>query len=581
MGKLWILFLAILLNSFLFNSCQRQGRDPGLLLVRLTDDPDGLNPITTRSSIAVPLMSRIFVGLYDYDPFNLELIPVLADNAYEIIQEDSLLADSGMKTQIKIREEAVWDDGSPVSSQDYLFTILANLICESYGSAAPVMTGLLEGLSFEVPDDKTLVLRFNQRQINVLEELLTIPLLQRRGYDPEQLLSDQHLMLVNDAVSFQKKYKTDRKLEQFADLFNSAVFNREKVFGCGPYRLAAWEAGVFIRLERKEDYWADTLSNRPPQLEALPRQIIYKIIPDDAAAIQAIQSKKLDIAADINPDLFFKLKHDQKQHAYFTFYTPPSLQYYYICLNQQNRALAEHAVRKALAYVLDVNAIVNSFFYGSATVINSPIHPLKKYYDTTIKPHPYSPEKALQVLSGSGWFDYDQDGILEKVISPGDTISLRFVLMTGQRQLGQDIASVFKNEALKVGIQIDIDIVDNTQLIGRLRDGDFDMCNLSGRFSAGYDDLYYMWHRDSRGGKGNNFMYYGDEESDSLIMAIRYELDPDRKTALYKEFQQKITIDQPVLFLCAPDERILSHPGFQILTTPLKPGYMENLVIEK
>jgi peptide/nickel transport system substrate-binding protein len=184
----------------------------------------------------------------------------------------------------------------------------------------------------------------------------------------------------------------------------------------------------------------------------------------------------------------------------------------------------------------------------------------------------------VRLLREEGWADLTGDGILDKITDVGDTVSLRFSLLTGQRKLGQDIGLVLKQDAAKAGIAIELDVVDNTQFITRLQEGSFDLANLSGRFAPGYDELSFTWHTRSQNGAGNNFMHYGNAQTDSLIEAIEKESNVGQKEALYKVFQQKVYEDQPVLFLCAPDERVIAQKSLEVATTALKPGYFEPLI---
>jgi ABC-type transport system substrate-binding protein len=574
-------FALWLFIGVLFGACSGPTREPGLLIVRLNDDPDGLNPVTSRSVLALPIMAKIFNSLYDYDYNTLELTPVLADSMRVPILTIDADGDSIFTYQFKILDGALWEDSTLVSVDDILFTLKMQLLCEMYGSSAPVFSELLQDVLWEKTEAGELLLHMSPKKLSALEQVQTLPILPQAIYDSEEVSALISMDMLGNPRKLERAYRANELLQKLADDFNSTQYSRVMLSGSGPYKFAAWESGQYIRLERKENYWADSISVSRLHLAGFPRQIIYKIIPDDASAIQAMNNKSLDIAADVNPDLFFKLKTDDQWNSRFSFFTPPALQYFYVCPNQQNPALAELAVRRALASVFDVQAIIESFFFGSATPICGPVHPLKSFYNKDLSPNSFSPEKAIQLLTSAGWMDMNADGILDKIAPGGDTLSLKFGLMTGQRQLGQDIAAVLKQDALKAGIQINIEIVDNTQFVTRLKEGAFDLANLSGRFSPGYDDLFFMWHSSSRNGAGNNFMYYESPVADSLIVRIQHTVDKDIKEQLYRLFQQIIYDDQVVLFLCAPDERIVARKTISLETMALKPGYCEHLVKEK
>ncbi len=567
----------LLVVAMMATHCAAPEKDTGLLVVRLLDDPDGLNPLTARSVLAIPLMSRLYQPLCDYDPGSLDLVPVLLDSLQDLESWVDVHGDTLFRTPIRIVPGARWDDGSKVLPNDLLFTVKMQLLCEIYGSTAPVFSEILDGVLWEQQED-TLWVYFSKERRGTWETLLTLPIMPQYFYDSTRVSDAITLEMLANPRKLERTYNANKNLQKLVESFNESTFSRQKMSGSGPYKFEAWEAGRFIRLDRKPNYWGDALAEKRIHLKAKPQQLLYKIIPDDAAAIQALNNGSLDIAGDIAPDLFFRMKTEKATASQFSYYTPPAFQYFYICPNHRVKGLDEWAVRRALAHLLNTPAIIESFFFGSATNINGPIHPIKKYYNRELKLIPYQPEEASRLLREAGWTDLTGDGILDKITDEGDTVSLRFSLLTGQRKLGQDIGLVWKQDAAKAGIAIDLDIVDNTQFITRLQQGTFDLANLSGRFAPGYDELSFTWHTRSQNGAGNNFMHYTNPQVDSLIDAIEIESDPARKEAMYKDFQQKIHEDQPVLFLCAPDERVIAQKSLEVMTTALKPGYFEPLI---
>ena len=67
----------------------------------------------------------IHIPLADFDPATLELTPLLIKSIPQEIPIDTGYYKGGISFNIEILEEARWDDGSPITGQDYLFTIKA------------------------------------------------------------------------------------------------------------------------------------------------------------------------------------------------------------------------------------------------------------------------------------------------------------------------------------------------------------------------------------------------------------------------------------------------------------------------
>ncbi|MBK9014277.1 MAG: hypothetical protein IPM82_09360 [Saprospiraceae bacterium] len=72
-----------------------------------------------------------------------------------------------------------------------------------------------------------------------------------------------------------------------------------------------------------------------------------------------------------------------------------------------------------------------------------------------------------------------------------------------------------------------------------------------------------LWHTDSAVPGGTNYSRFGNAASDALIDAIQNAPDEATRTKLYKDFQQLIYNEQPVIFLFSPQERIVLHQRFE------------------
>ena len=69
----------LLICSAVFMSCKNETDKRGnTVTVRLTGEPERLNPLTTEEANAMQVMNNIFLSLLDFDPQSLELVPMLA-----------------------------------------------------------------------------------------------------------------------------------------------------------------------------------------------------------------------------------------------------------------------------------------------------------------------------------------------------------------------------------------------------------------------------------------------------------------------------------------------------------------------
>lgn len=563
--------IAILL-LFTF-SCQQEPNSLDRVVVRISDDPDRLNPIIARSTVAYQVMNKIFQPLVDFDPQTLQLAPVLLEVMPEAIAVDTGQYAGFFRADLKLLEGAAWEDGIPVTAKDVRFSLNTILICEWYGAGPP---GLMTSLVAMEPgeDEQSFTYYLKDGSSFGAYNLMLMPVLPAHIYDPENLISEMDL---NEAIStgsseWLTKYDN---INSFAESFNSTLYSREIISGSGPYEFDSWRDDQLIILKKKENYWADQMADKRSVLTAHPLEIAYRIITDEISAIEALKEGTVDIVGDFSPDQFILLRDNDSLQI--NTYSPDVLQYYYTALNNKDPLLSDPRVRNALAMLLPVDDIIEQLFNGLASRIVGPIHPAKPFYNTALVPVKHNIKGAQQLLEEAGWTDSDDNGILDKELN-GVKTELTLSLLTSPRKLGQDLSLIFQQEAAKAGVQINIDVVDNPTLLKNISEKSYQMANLASRFNPGLDELFSTWHSQSSSGSGNNITSFSDPTVDSLIVAIQgRDLLIDQMYDSYAEFQRLIYKLQPVIFICAPKERIAARSGIDLPTTLMKPGYLEQL----
>ena len=96
-----------------------------IVTIHELDDPDGMNPLTSNAANSEYIQNNIFQKLLVYDPVSLELTPQLAVSrpVIEAIEEGPYAG--GMSLRFEIDARAKWDNGTPITANDYVFTIKA------------------------------------------------------------------------------------------------------------------------------------------------------------------------------------------------------------------------------------------------------------------------------------------------------------------------------------------------------------------------------------------------------------------------------------------------------------------------
>lgn len=546
------------------------------LTIRLASEPDNLNPTRSRSSTATPIEGLIIYPLAEYDPQTFELSPLMVEalaNQEEITEGPFA---GGTRFSYRMRDEAVWDDGSPVTGHDYAFTVKLALNPKVDAAAWRGFLSFIDEVEVD-PDDPR---RFSVTVPDpyMLAEVVTcnFNVLPKYIYDPAGYLDNVSVSDLSDDEKAAQLAETDTNLQLFADAFASVGYNRDTVSGCGPYKLVEWETGQHIILERKSDWWGDRVENPPALLAAYPQRIIYRIIPDETMALSALKDGTVDFMADVSPQNFNDMANDPQWADMFDFHTPSVMQYDYLELNNRHPILNDRNVRRALAHAINYDAIMTAVTEGMAERTVGPFHPAKEYYHQQLEAPDYNLEEARELLAAAGWEDTNANGVVDKVIG-GQRMELNLDFVVSQRPLGQQIALMVKESAIRAGIEIDIITKDNNSWVQAVRQREFEILPMRSRTSPSINDPYQNWHSESDVPGGSNRSGFRSPEADALIDKIRVAETAEERNRYYLELQETISEEQPVIFLYVPLERMIVNRKFEMTPSSRRPGYFENL----
>lgn len=568
----------------LFASCNGGGKDNNLkskragineVVIHISADPDKLNGITSTSATADEVARNIFAGMLDNQldsPF--ALIPGLAKSRplIEDITEGKLKG--GLKITYEIREEAVWDNGSPITASDVEFTlkIIKNpkVDCEHL---RPYYDFIKDIVTY--PDNNKKFTLLCEGKYFQSESGSSIAPMPEYIYDPEQIMRKFKYSDFNDAKKVDE-FRGNPDIIKFANQFNSEKFAREPegVIGAGPYTLEKWVTGQRIILKKKENYWGVKLAAEDPEFSNFPDKLIFEIINDESAALAAVKGENLDVSTSFKSKDFIELKKDEKITSKYNLSTPTQLSYSYIGLNMRNPKLSDVKVRRALAYLIDIDQIIEKISYGMATRVVGPTSPQRTYYNADLKLIPFDIAEGNRLLDEAGWKDTDGDGIRDKVIN-GKNVKLSVTIkIASGNETAERILLLYQENCKKAGVEISIAIKEWTVLLNEMKIHDFE-AYMGGWVSHPLsDDPKQIWHTSSYDG-GSNYVGFGDQRSDEVIDKLRYELDENKRNELYKEFQKLVYDAQPYIFMSTPLNKIAIHKRFTNGKARVcRPGYL-------
>lgn len=575
--KLTLLFFSIAFLSLFSCKKEKQRSSDHKVSVRLPVEPDRLNPLLSTSTFSTQIESHIFMPFLHFDPKTLELFPLLAVARPTIEPITTGPYAGGQTLTFEIREEARWDNGTPVLASDYIYSLkqVMNPFTEA-GAFRSYLT-FLKDAQVDPQNPKKVIIYTDEVYILAEAALGNLEVYPEYSYDPEGLMRGVSLKDLCDAAQADRLSK-HTQLKAFGDQFNSPAYARDTalVKGCGAYRLAEWVSGERIRLDRKENWWGTTLENRHPMMEARPRQIIFHPIPDNVTAVTLLKNETIDAMGEMRPETFLELQEDEAFNKKYALKATPFFATYFIAINTQAPKLRDKKVRRALAHLMDADKGVEITLRGMGERTSGPIHPSKSYYHRDLPLIQLDIEKAKTLLDEAGWIDSDGNGTRDKVVD-GERIPLILTFKSvNSSRTSRSMALMLKENARKAGVNIEVKEMDFIKMIADSKKRDFDLYFSGWSSDPTLDDLRQIWHTSSDTPSGSNRAGFGNAASDAIIDSIRVTLDETKRTKLYHRIQEIIYEEQPYIFLYVPMKPIAIHRRFEADISVRRPGYFEN-----
>ncbi|MGB4840812.1 MAG: ABC transporter substrate-binding protein [Saprospiraceae bacterium] len=570
MNRIGFIFFSLLVGLI---SCKTdKNQVDNTINIRIKKDPERLNPLLFPNPTAREIYQYIHLPLADFDPESLELSPILITEMPKEMDIDTGMYSGGIYFDITLLDNAKWDNGTPITSDDYIFTLKAiNLPLTNAGKYREIVQNISEIIA-DPNNPKKFRVIFSKDYILALEAAVNIEIYPRYIYDSLNVLASYSF--TDLTAKHEAALKEDSVLAGFADRFNSNDFSRNIISGSGPYKFVSWTSDQNIILEKKENYWGAGMTHA--SLRQGPDKMVFHIIPDELTAVTQLRAGAIDVINEISADSYNELLSDPTVRENFNFYHPSLIKHYYISINNQDPILSDKNIRKALALLIDVDNIIENLESGMGVRSTGPVHPVKKTFNKDLKPIEFNTEKAKEIITQAGWKDTDNDGIVDKILAGKKTKLDLEVLISGQ-ELGKKLAIMLRESAKKVGINIRITEKDFKLIRAenlKTRKYQLVPAVLSQDIIA-WDDLS-KWLSENDTPDGSNDMSYRNPVTDELINKIIVTKDEAERIQLYKRIQEQIYNDQPAIFLYAPEEKIIISKKWNSSSTVKRPGYMAN-----
>lgn len=399
----------------------------------------------------------------------------------------------------RLRPNARWSDGVPVTAEDVAFTFSVQKDPE------------LGAVGFEFKDFIT--------DVEVLDPH-TVRFTFSHVY-PYQLMdaNDGHIIPAHvwSAVPRAQWRTTD--------------FSRHLVT-CGPYRLASHSRGQTLVLERDPAYW----DHPKPYLERL----LFRVIPDPTVQVNQLLAGHVDMVRVVPPRDADRVRtHPDLELIEF-----PSRDWGFLAWNNARPPFDDRRVRRALTLAINRKAAVDSVFLGHARLAQGPILSSMWAFNRDLPQLPYDPDAARTLLDQTQWRDSNGDGVLDR---GGKRLEFD-ILYPAANIFRRDLAQLISADLARVGVRARPRPVEGATFLARQERGDFEAL-LGAWTEATRIELSSVWATRSATSGSYNFVSYSNPEVDRLIAAARQEADHARAKVLLDRIQELIVFDQPVTFL--------------------------------
>jgi len=506
---------------------------PGELRIAIQRNPNTLNPILSANTTESFLNRLTFDTLVQVDGRTKRMSPSLATEV-PTLENHGISAD-GVTITYHLHSGVRWQDGVPFTSQDVKFSWRAMMNDKNNVNSR---TGYEDVASVDTPNATTVVFHLKHKFAPFVNTVFS-------DSDDPICVIPAHL------------------LAKYADL-NRVPFDDQPI-GTGPFKVASWVRGDHVELVANDDYFKGK-----PKL----RRIYVREIPDENTSLNALRSGDIDWIFEASPQLYKELKTMAGINVLLN-EQPQTLSIFF---NTSRPELHDVNVRRAIAYAVDKESLVQKNTAGSATVAWADQPPYSWAYEPDVTKYPYDPAKAKQLLAAAGWTP-GASGKLQKNGQPF-TLQLAYNVENATRRA---VAVQIQAMLQQVGIDVEIKQYPANMFFatygqgGIMTNGKFDLA-VAG-WIAGFDpDDHSLFASDQipRPGHpdGVNYTRYASADMDRAQAEALASYDEHVRKRAYSTIQKLLARDVPEDFIWFPRQAQPTVPQFQnFAPNPINEGW--------
>jgi peptide/nickel transport system substrate-binding protein len=419
------------------------------------------------------------------------------------LAESWQVAPDGMSVTFKLRKDARFHDGTPVTARDVKWSFDRAVSVGGFPTFQMKAGALEKPEQFVVVDDQTFRVTFLRKDKWTLPDLaVPVP------------------VIINSTLA--KKNAADKDPWAMEWLKNNDA-------GGGAYKLESWKPGQETIYTRFEDWKSGPL----PKI----RRVIVREVPSAGNRRALIERGDADVSVDFPPKDMTEMARSGKLTVVGT---PVENALIYLGMNVKNPPFANVKVRQAVAQAIPREKIFETAMFGRGALLTTPIATNTFGHDPSLNPYKTDPAKAKALLAEAGYPN-------------GFETTLSFDL--GNATVYEPAAVLVQEALAQIGIKTTLNKIPPANWRTALAKKDMPLfINQFGGW-LNYPEYFFLWTYHGQNSLFNTSSYQ-NPEMDRLIEAAHRESDPKKYAETVQAFTRIALAEVPKVPLMQPTQDV-------------------------
>jgi peptide/nickel transport system substrate-binding protein len=423
----------------------------------------------------------------------------IGTNEFEgAVAESFEVSEDGTVFTFRLKEDAKFADGTPITAHDYKYTFDRAMQGPGYiGMLTPFM-------ALESPDDVVVVDDYTLQVTTARPAALT-----------ETIIAFQVFGAISKATADANATEED----PWADEWHRTNSNSS-----GPYHITEWKPGTEYLFEPNPNYWRgeDWFQNSG---------VVFRVVPDASTRQSLLRAGDVDVALGMP----FSDLNDLAADEGITIHAIPTTRLYHLGMNLNTPPFDDKRVRQGVSMAIPYEAIFENVIYGYGLLPTSPIpEGMEGHTDEFYTYDEVDLDEARALLADAGY----ADGFEVELTVPQED------------QTRVDAATWVQSGLAEIGVDVTINAVPTAEFSELINSHELPFF-IQEWYSWGNDPFYQLtWN--FKCGSFPNFVNYCSEEMDEIIDKGTFSRDPAERAELAKRAQEILTDEAVWAYLYQP-----------------------------